>query len=149
MAFLKAAIFTGGQRKGKAKIKYCISRLTIPLKTFVLEEAYLLEDPNHICPFNTDYWLSVIMINKEEIGSDSQHLVIQTVLDLVCLPNLEISFGLLLLIRTLAMVRVKLDDKFSHVVKECSCHLVVGLFLLSFFGIFIMPGAVLALRILW
>lgn len=36
---------------------------------FVLEEAYLLEDPNHIYPFNMDYWLSVTMINKEEIGS--------------------------------------------------------------------------------
>lgn len=55
MAFLKAVIFTGGQRKGKAKIKRCTSKLTIPLKMFVLEEAYLLEDPNHICPFNMDY----------------------------------------------------------------------------------------------
>lgn len=114
----------------------------------MLDEAYLVEGPNHICPFHTDYWLSVIVIN-EEISSDSQHLVTQTVLDLICLPNLEISFELLLLIKTLARDRVKLNDKFSHVVKECSCHLVVGLFLLSLFGIFIMPGALLVLWILW
>lgn len=57
------------------KVKYCISKITIPLKIKwnVVEEAWT---QTIFVSLTYNYWLPIIMINKQEIGSESQLLVI-------------------------------------------------------------------------
>ena len=65
MAFLKAVTFwfsssLVAKRKGKAKVKVPFHS---KLGVFVVEEAYLLEDPNHICSFNTE---GLLLVNNHD-----------------------------------------------------------------------------------